>query len=170
MDIFMIVMRLIHIVTGVFWVGGSFVMLSHIVPAADAAGPAGGQFMQRLMQRGLTRAILGAGVFNVLAGVLLYLRDSAGLQLSWITSPVGLTFTVGALAALAALIYGGAVTAPAGTRMGRLGQEIQAGGKPPTPEQMAQIGSLQAAMVQGARINVALLAIALIAMAIARYV
>ena len=71
---------------------------------------------------------------------------------------------------LAALIYGGAVTAPAGTRMGRLGQEIQAGGKPPTPEQMAQIGALQAAMVQGARINVALLAIALIAMAIARYV
>ena len=61
MDIVMIVLRLIHIVTGVFWVGGSFLLLSYIVPAADAAGPAGGQFMQRLMQRGLTRAGTAAG-------------------------------------------------------------------------------------------------------------
>src|SRR5438477_5415866 len=152
MDIGLIVLRLIHIVTGVFWAGGSFVMLSHIVPAAEASGPAGGQFMQRLMQRGLSRALLGAGVFNVLAGILLYLRVSGGLQLDWITSPVGLTFTIGALAALAALIYGGAVTAPAGSRMARLGQEIQTGGKPPTPEQMSQIGTFQNAMVQGARV------------------
>src|SRR5438874_1607809 len=125
MDIVMIVLRLIHILTGVFWVGGSFMLMSYVVPAANAAGPAGGQFMQRFMQGNAQRAILSAGGLNVLAGVLLYLRDSAGLQLSWITSPVGLTFTVGALAAIAALIYGGAVTAPAGARMGRLGQEMQ---------------------------------------------
>ncbi len=170
MDILMIVLRLIHIVAGVFWVGAAFMVVSFILPTANAAGPAGAQFMQQLLQRNFTRTVIIAGAWNVLAGALMYWRVSGGLQVGWITSPFGLTITLGALSALTALIYAGAVTAPAGAQIGRLGAEIQAGGKPPTPEQMQQIGGLQAKLAQAARVNSALLGIAIIAMAIARYV
>lgn len=69
MDILMIVMRFIHIVAGVFWVGAAFVVVRFILPTASAAGPAGGQFMQQLLRSGFTRAVIGAGVLNVPRGL-----------------------------------------------------------------------------------------------------
>src|SRR5436190_689631 len=104
MDLVMIVLRLIHILTGVFWAGAAFILVQFILPAATAAGPAGGQFMQRLLQTNFSRIVLAAGTLNVLAGLVMYWRDSGGLQLVWITTPTGLTLTLGGLAALIALI------------------------------------------------------------------
>lgn len=39
---------------------------------------------------------------GVVAGALLYFRDSSGLDLSWITRPTGVVFTLGGIAGLAA--------------------------------------------------------------------
>src|SRR5712692_6940335 len=164
MDIFIIVLRLSHVVAGVFWAGSAFMFVSFILPTASAAGPAGAPFMQRLLQSNFTRVVLIAGTLNVLAGLLMYWRDSGGLQAAWITTPTGLTLTLGGLAGLFALIYAGAVTAPAAAQLARLGREIQAGGNPPAPEQQAQSGALQAKMAQAARLNAGLLAVAVIAM------
>jgi hypothetical protein len=169
MDIFIIVLRLIHIVAGVFWAGSAFMFVSFILPTASAAGPAAAPFMQRLLQSNFTRVVLIAGTLNVLAGLLMYWQDSGGLQAAWITTPTGLTLTLGGLFGIGALIFAGAVTAPGAAKLARLGREIQAGGKLPTPEQMAQIGSMQAKLAQEARLNAALLGITVIAMAIARY-
>jgi len=170
MDIFIVVVRLIHIVAGVFWAGSAFMVVGYILPTAGKAGPAGGEFMRHLIQSSFTRVILTAALLNVLAGLLMYWRDSAGLQLVWITTPTGLTFTVGGLAGLSGLVTAGAVIGPAAARLERLGHEVQAGGKPPTPEQMAQLDALQVKMVQAMRVLAVLLGIAVVAMATARYI
>ena len=39
MDVLMIVLRLIHIGTAVFWGGSAFFMVSFLTPAVQAAGP-----------------------------------------------------------------------------------------------------------------------------------
>lgn len=170
MDWYVIVLRVIHIAAGVFWVGAAFVLFLFIQPSARATGPAGQEFMGHLTTRKkLPLAVLLSGVVTVLAGLLLYWRASGGLDTAWISSGPGISFTVGAVAAIVTLALGLAVTKPSIDRMGALGQQIASGGGPPTPEQVAELQRLQARTVLVGRISLVLLAVAVVAMAIARY-
>jgi len=170
MDIYTIVLRLLHIFAGVFWIGAIWMMVGFLQPTAEATGPDGQKFMQRLFQSRLPMAMSAAAGTNILAGLLLYWKDSGGLRLDWITTRAGLTFTVGGLSAIAAFVVGIVVTKSAADRLGALAKEIQAAGKPPTPEQAAELKQQQAKLFNGTKWIAALLAITLLAMAVARYV
>ncbi|HEX9616523.1 MAG TPA: hypothetical protein VGA03_03855 [Anaerolineales bacterium] len=170
MDIFVILLRIIHIFAGMFWVGAALIGTFFLVPAAKSSGPEGQKFIQNLMERFRFRAAISvAAILTILAGFLLYVRDSGGLQLSWITSSVGLGFTIGALAALASLFYGAIVMGPTGKKFGELAAAIQSQGNPPTPEQGSEMAKLNARMSSASLVNMVLLVIALLAMATARY-
>ena len=105
-----------------------------------------------------------AALLTVVAGFLLYGR--LGYRLDDVT---GVLLFIGGLSGLVSLIYGGAITAPTTMKMGKIGAEIQASGKPPTAEQMAQIQQLQARLRQAGLINAVLVSVAVILMAVARY-
>ena len=169
MNIYVIVLRLIHIMGGVFWVGAAWMIAGFLFPTANAAGPEGAKFLQRLFQSRLPTVISAAGGLNILAGLLLYWRDSGHLRLDWITTNAGLAFTLGGASALVAFVIGFAVNKPAADRLGALGKAIQAEGKPPTPEQAAELGRLGKRLSDAATWVAVLVAIALAAMAIARY-
>ena len=49
---------------------------------------------------------------TILSGAVLYWHDSNGLQAAWITSPTGLAFTIGGLAAILAFVLGGILIGP----------------------------------------------------------
>src|SRR3989337_1052376 len=88
MDLYVIVLRLLHLFSGVFWVGTIFFTALFLLPRVKQAGPLGAQFMQRLSQPPLTATLSLAAGLVVLSGILLYWRDSGGFQVSWIgTSP-----------------------------------------------------------------------------------
>ena len=169
MDLYAVVLRLVHILAGVFWIGGVVMLAGFIEPTVKATGPEGNKFMQRLAGGNLTMFLTLAGPLNVLAGLLLYLKDSAGLSTAWITSPTGLGFTFGAIFGLAALGVGLFMSRPAVTGLAAIGKEVQGGGKPPTPEQLGRIGKLQEKLSQATVLTALLLTITLIAMASARY-
>lgn len=170
MDLYVILLRIVHIFSGVFWVGAVAFMVFFIQPTAASLGADAQKFMQHLIfRRRLTDVVLSSGILNVLAGLLLYWRSSAGLQVAWITSGPGLGFTIGALAAIAGLGVGFSVTRPAVLRMGALGAEIQASGQPPTAEQDAELHEIQDRSALAGRWTLTLVAIALLAMATARY-
>ena len=155
---------------GVFWVGAAVMIAGFLEPNARALGPDASKFMQRLVgQMRLTDYILLAAFLNVLSGIWLYWTISGGFQVAWIISTIGLTFTIGGLLAIVALIIGLVVTKPTLTRIGNLGQSIQAGGGPPKPEQMAEMQMLQLRLRRAGRIGTTLLVIAVIAMSVARY-
>ena len=170
MDIYTIILRLLHILAGVFWVGAVWMMIGFLMPTAEATAPDGPKFIQRLMQGRLPKVLSAAAGTNILAGVLLYWKDSGGFRLDWITTAAGLSFTIGGVAAIIAFVLGFTVSKSAADRLAALGKEIQAGGKPPTPEQAAELKRQQAKLSTGAKWTAALLTIALIEMAIARYV
>jgi len=170
MDIYTIVLRLLHILAGVFWVGAIWMIAGFVMPTAEASAPDGPKFMQRLFQGRLPMVISAAAGTNILAGLLLYWKDSGGLRLDWITTRAGLTFTIGGLAAIVAFVLGIVVNKAAADRLGELGKAIQAAGKPPTPEQVVEMKLLQAKLSMGTKWAAALLTLALIAMAVARYV
>ena len=168
MDIYAIVLRLLHIVGGVFWVGTAWMIAGFLYPTANASAPEGPRFLQRLFQSRLPAITSAAAGINILAGLLLYWKDT-GLRLEVITQRPFLVFGIGGVAAIAAFVIGIAVTKPAADRLVALSKEIQAAGKPPTPEQVAELQQLGKRTFDAAKWVAALLAISLVAMAVARY-
>jgi uncharacterized membrane protein len=170
MDVIMLVLRLLHIFGGVAWVGGNFMLAGYVEPTVRAAGAEGGRFMQRLTgQSGFSEMMTVAAIANVLAGILLYWRDSGGLQPAWIATGTGIVFTLGGLAGILAAVVGFGVSRPAAVQLGALGKEIASAGGPPAPEKLAQMQALSEKLRQGGRLGVALMIVALLGMATARY-
>jgi len=166
----LILLRLIHILLGVFWVGGTLFVALFLVPSVRALGPAGGPVMQHIVQkRKLPVYLTVAGVFTVLSGFGLYWHDSAGFTNGFMRSAGGMTFGTGAVAALIAVGIGMGVAAPSAKKVGVLGAAIAAAGKP-TPEQAAEMQRLQAKIGKAGGAAAVFLSIATIAMAVARYV
>lgn len=170
MNVLVALLRLIHIFSGVFWAGSTFVLASFIQPAAAATQPESNKFIQQMMGAGgyvVVQAI--AGPLTVVAGLILYWIDSGGLQVSWIATATGLGFTVGGIAALIALYIGLVISRSSALGMAALGKEMQLAGKPPTPEQLSKMKAFQERLTQASVRNAILLAITVAAMAIARY-
>ena len=170
MDWYVIILRVLHIGAGIFWVGAAFVFFLYIQGTARELGPAGQAFVGHLStKKKLPTAMFTSAVLTVLAGLLLYWRSSDGLDADWIATGPGIAFTVGGLAAIVTLLLGLAVTGPTVARVGALGQQIASGGGQPTPEQASEMQRLQARMLLVGRIGLVLLAVAVVTMAMARY-
>ncbi len=169
MNVVMIVLRLIHIGTAVFWGGTVFFLVSFLRPAITAAGPEGGKVMQRLAVSRFPRALPGIASLTVLSGLIMYYLDSGGLQLLWITTPAGLGFTFGGLMGLTSLLIGFIVTVPTMDRLATFARQAIASGRPPSREQMKEIQSLQIKLTSATLWNAIFLALAVVGMATARY-
>ena len=167
----LILIRLIHILFGVFWAGTAMFNAIFLIPAVRALGPAGGPVMQEIAgKRKLPVFFFVSGLLTVLSGFGLYWHDSAGFTNGFMRSASGMTFGFGAVLALVAVLLGIFVVTPAAMRTGKLGAAIAAGGKPPTPEQAAEMRQLQAKLGKMAVVAAGLLTLTTIAMAVGRYV
>ena len=167
----LILLRLIHILFGVFWAGTAIFNAIFLLPAVRALGPAGGPVMQEIAgKRKLPVYFFVAGLLTVLSGFGLYWHDSQGFTNGFMRSAGGMTFGIGAVLALVAVLLGIFVVSPAAMRAGKLGAEIAAGKKPPTPEQAAEMQRLQAKLGTMAFVAAGLLTLTTIAMAVGRYV
>lgn len=166
-----LLLRLLHIGSGVFWVGGVLMFARFVFPAALALGPAAGPMMDQLTRvRKVPSALLGAGVVNILSGLALFWRDSGGFQGPWMKTGTGMTFGTGGLLAIIALGIGMSVNAPTAKRLGALSAAIQSKGGPPSPEQAAEMQRLQGRLGGALRAVSVLLVLSTVAMALARYV
>jgi uncharacterized membrane protein len=168
----MIFLRIIHIVTGVIWVGSLFVVVVFVQPSAATLGPAGAPFMSELRRRRFVDVVFIDAIFTVVAGSLLYWRDwhTFSTYGDWIGSNFGRTLTVGALLALSGLAVAGSVTRPTIARLVSVGKQVAASGGAPPPETTARIGALQRRLVVAERTSFALVLLAVVAMSSARYV
>jgi hypothetical protein len=170
MAFLIIVLRLTHIVAGAFWAGAAVAYFFFFAPTAKGLGPAGPKFMQDLVGKHRYPVFMNVtSMLTILAGLALYWFSSTGLSVAWITSGPGLGFTLGSLAALAAFAVGFFGIRPRAQRMGALSAAIGAAGGPPTPEQGAELGKLDAEMHAYERWDVGLLIVSLVLMATARY-
>jgi len=170
-DASMVLLRIVHIVTGVIWVGSLFVVVVFVQPSAGALGPAGTPFMVELRRRRFVDVVFVDAVFTVIAGAFLYWHDwhlfaSFG---DWIGSRFGLALTVGALLALAGLAVAGSVTRPTIRRLVAVGRDVAELSAPPPPETAARVGALQRRLVVAERVSFSLVLLAVVAMASARY-
>ena len=82
----------------------------------------------------------------------------------------GMTFAIGGVLAIIAALVGIFVATPLGIRAGKLGATIAAGGKPPSPEQAAEMQRIQVKLGMTSLLAACLLTLTTIAMAVARYI
>jgi uncharacterized membrane protein len=165
MDFLLIVLRLVHILGGIVWVGSAVVMFAFVGPALNATQEAGREVMGHLVQRTrFTMAMTGAALLTVLAGVALMARD-ASVGPGWIQSGPGMTFSIGGVFGIAGLVFGMLVGMNTAA-LGRVSAQMQ--GKP-SAEQAAQIERLRSRLAILNPLNVTSLLIASLLMAVARY-
>lgn len=164
-------LRVLHIVGGAFWVGTAVFIAALLGPSLQAAGPAGGAVMAHLTQvRRLPIWMMVAMSVTLIAGFLLYWANARTGGSAWLGSGPGRTFGLGGLLAVAGGVVGMAVTAPTGRKLGTLGAALGAAGRPPTPDELATMQSLQRRLATAASLVAVLVVLATVAMAVARYV
>jgi uncharacterized membrane protein len=166
MNYLVIFLRIIHILSGVLWVGGALAMNIFIGPTLRATGDAGKQFAGHLMAKTRFTAVMTGNAYaTVIAGFLLYGIDSAWFSSAWASSGPGTGFGIGAGFALVGVITG-IMNGNNNQKLARLGAQIQ--GKP-TPDQMATMGAVQKQQGWVVPVNTYSLLLAAFFMAIARY-
>lgn len=165
----MIVLRIVHIFSGVFWVGFSFFNIRFLQPTVRATGPEGQKTMQYLTQKTrLLSTVYATATLTMLSGLLMY-WILFGFRTSALLSGYGLALTTGGIAGVIAWIYAVIVIRGIFTRMQAIGQAIQAQGGPPTPEQARDLQALVARLNRVGQVALGFLVIALLGMSIAQY-
>lgn len=170
MDALLIFFRIVHVGSAMIWFGGAIVSSFFLQPTVEALGVAGQPFMEHLMNRrklGIMFPIVAA--LTVLSGGVLYWRDSGGLQLTWITSPTGLAFSVGGLAAIIAFVGGGILIGPGIAEQTAVRGALAAGDGVPTAAQRERLDRAEGRLKLAGRVDLPLLILAGLTMAVARY-
>jgi uncharacterized membrane protein len=171
MAIYLIVLRLLHIVAGVFWAGTTFFMVSFMYPAIGMAGQGGGDYMRALSQRTRFSAAMSAtGLTTTIAGILLYLHQSGYFRSNWMRTGPGIIFAIGGVTGIVAAFIGLVISRAMIVRLSKLGKELQAADGPPPPEKLAEVQALQARLMSSTNWIAILLGITVITMAVARYI
>jgi uncharacterized membrane protein len=108
----LITLRLVHILSGVLWVGGAALLATFVLPAArDESDTA---YLRRLIwARNLPRYLNRTLVLSLLSGSIMYGNLAAITRGAWARSRVGITLGLGGALALVAALIATFVAAPA---------------------------------------------------------
>lgn len=164
-----LLLRLIHIATGAFWVGAVFTFFFFVQPAAVAVGPEATKFTYQLIHhRRLPVVILAAAAITVFAGIWLLVISSNGLDPNRLFDASRLGYTVGGVAAILTFGIGGLYVFPRTRTVERVLGRLLSEGRPPTPDEQQLLARTAREARLASWIVVAGLTIAVVAMATAR--
>jgi|SRR5687767_3824057 len=166
----LIVLRIVHILGGIFWLGSGLFTALFLVPALGRLGPAGaGPVMGALQQRKLFTILPIVAVLTILSGVRLLQIASVGFSSQYFDSRTGQTFLWSGAAAVIAFLLSLLVSRPAAVRLGQLSASMA---KLPESERAARSGEVERlrrrSTISGT-LAMILLVGAAIGMAVARY-
>jgi uncharacterized membrane protein len=167
--VYVLILRIVHITSGVFWVGTSMFLVIILEPTIESAGADGSRFASKLAASKMSTVFAAAAGITLLAGILLYIHNVAVIGGDWAKAGPGLVFGIGAIFGIA----GGAVGGTIGSltkKIAQLGKQIEASGAPPTAEQQQQMMSLNERLSRISRIDLGLVLVALVLMEVARYI
>src|SRR5512147_1330394 len=123
MSIAVIVLRILHIFGAIIWGGGAIMMEFFIAPSIAATADGGQQVARHLATKVRVHIfMMAAAITTILAGTLLYWRNSDGFSSAWMRSGAGIGFGIGAVFGVIALIFG-AIFGNTNAQLGKIGTE-----------------------------------------------
>ena len=163
-----LVLRLIHIGLGAFWVGAVFTFFLFVQPAAMAAGPGAMPFTHDLLHhRRLPVVILASAALTVLAGIWLLVITSNGLDLDLLFGEARLGYTVGGIVGIVTFGIGALYVFPRTRIVERTLGTLLAERRPPTPDEQQTLARVGGEARRAGWLVIIGLAVAVISMATA---
>lgn len=154
-----LVLRLVHILSGVFWVGTMMFNSAFLFPALKEAGPDGAKVAAGLAKRRFMIVMPIVALLTIASGIWLFSVVSGGGQPTFMQTRQAKTLIVGAICAIVAFLIGIIVVRPAMTKAMAVGQSDP-----------SRAQSLRIRADNAGRVVTLLLVLAAAAMAMARYV
>jgi ABC-type Mn2+/Zn2+ transport system permease subunit len=166
MNYYLLILRILHIGAGVYWVGSTLLYAVVIAPALRETKGSGQKFIDYLItKKRFGTESAGAGSMAGIAGILLYWRDSQGLTSAWMHSGAGIGFTAGAVLGLIAFIFGVLTD----RQLKALAELREKFGDAPSVEQTSQLQSLDKQLSTNLYICAGALTLSVWVMAVSRY-
>ena len=165
----LLILRLVHILGGTFWIGTAVFMSFYLIPAAAEAGSAGGQVMANLAKRKLMVVLPIVAILTILSGARLMQKVSDGFAPGYFRTASGHTYAISAVLAILALIVGITISRPAHLKAARLSQTAASD---QTSKELIQteIKALHRRATMASMVVTIMVILAAAGMAIARYV
>ena len=170
MHVAVVALRVVHIILGIYWGGTILFIATFLEPSVRSTGPAGGAVLMEMDRRGYFKIMPLVAILTVLAGISLLWIDSGGFQPAWMGSSQGIGFSIGGLAAIAALVIAVTIMRPNGKMLLALSRAAMQ--LPEGPERTARMSELAPIHERIRRVSLAttaLIVIASAAMAVSRY-
>jgi len=133
-----LVLRFIHVVGAITWVGGGIYAAFFLIPALRQTPAVIPQVMDALQRRKVFVILPTIGLLVVLSGIRLLWIDSAGFAESYLSTGPGRTFSIGGTAGILAFLIQVLVQRPAGAKLGRISAALLAS---PTPEERERLSA-----------------------------
>lgn len=169
-----LLLRITHVLLGVFWAGTIFFSVHYLVPSMRAAGPGAAAVLQGMKQRGYFTALPIIAALTLLSGFSLYMeRMMAGgpeYAAVWRASGEAMAYNIGAVAGVVAFIIGMVWMRPSALASIRIGEQLKTAAQGPEREALeAELNRVRARSWIALRGAAAALLVAVLAMAVARY-
>jgi uncharacterized membrane protein len=165
-----IILRLVHILGGIFWLGSGLFTTLFLVPALGRLGPAGaGPVMGALQQRRLFTVLPLVAVVTILSGARLLHIASSGFASVYFTTATGRTLLWSGVAAVTGFLLSLVVARPAMVRAGQLGASMATLAEAERGARAAEIERLRRRGANASALAILLLLVAGAGMAVARY-
>jgi len=165
----LIILRILHIVTGVFWAGAVFFIVSFLLPTFKTVGPDAGKVFAELRRRNMFTWLPSIALVTILTGLWMYMIRMGSVT-NWASTREAMALGGGAAAAILAFLIGTFVMRT--NTLKAADEAVAAMQMAPGAEKDARMAAVQAMRARAgmaARIVATLLLIAVVTMAIARY-
>jgi len=167
----LLLLRIIHVVGAIVWVGGGVYVAFFLIPALVPIPSVIPQLMDSLSRRKVFVILPTIGLLVILSGVRLLWIDSAGFDESFLSTASGRTFSIGGTAGILAFLVQVLIQRPAGARLGKIAAALL--GSPSADERQRLSAEAEKLRRRNGAATLAAVILALIAataMSIARYV
>lgn len=165
----LIVLRLVHVLGGIFWVGGGLYSTLFMMPALGKAGPAMAPIMAELMRRKLFTVLPVVALLTMLSGLRLLWIVSGGFGAGYFGTASGLTYSIAGGASIVGFLAAMFYARPAGVRLGALMPTLAALTGEAKTKAEAEAAALRNQNALWTAIAMGLLTVSAIGMSVARY-
>lgn len=168
MDTYILILRVLHIGFGTFWVGTDAFLVWLLLPRLRTLGPDIERQVMAAMMRFLPPVLMVSSLVTFVSGILLT-GIMRGWNINWIfASGWGTAIFIGFVGTLIALVVGFGLVPPLTMRADKLERSFE--GRQPTVAEAGEFDRLNARVTMLAKINSVLLIVVVLSMAVARFV
>jgi uncharacterized membrane protein len=157
----LLILRIVHVLSGTFWVGSMLFTMIFLFPSLQEAGPAAGSVMAGFQKRKLMVVMPSAAFLTILSGFRLIWIISNGFSAAFMATTRGQVYS----------IAGGLfVNRPANQRMAALAQKLATAAPTEREALGAELARVRKRTGQVGVLVAVLVVVATIGMAVGRYV